>query len=590
MRTWKVRELAPQNYLNSFAELPGILTQLLYNRGLKTQHDIDAFLNPEYGTGIHDPFLFRDMKKAVDRVTRAIDAKELITIYGDYDADGITGSVVGSTVFRSLGLVEGTDYNVYLPDRFTEGYGVNAKALEFLAKNGTKILITVDCGITSINEVAIANQLGVDVIITDHHSIPKVLPEAYAIMNPRLPEETYPCKLLCGAGTMYKFMQGLLKSFENSGRIAFGISRESVEKWLLDVVAIGTVADMVPLYEENRIFVKYGLVVLEKTKRLGLQRMIENAGYAKSKAKPTTTLIGFQIAPRINAAGRLEHSSVSYKLLMSEDPAEVPNLASSVELANRQRQQITEDIVNGAESQIANFSAEEAIIVVLGNDWPTGVVGVAASRIMQKYHKPTIIASHFNGQIIGSGRSIPGFDMIATLREMGDEWFRNYGGHPMACGFTFSAEKNFDDFRRELILRAGKKLTPDDIRPVLEIEAEVPFHEIDWALFEQLEHLEPYGKDNPKPIFMVRDVIISDMFVVGKGEKHLKFSVEREHGPQKKRLPCIGFGLGFLLDQLSVGTAVDLACEIDVNEWNGNRELQLNVKDVQVVARDKELS
>lgn len=591
-KRWQLKDSPPVEFLESFPELSVVAAQLLYNRGLRTQAAIDAFLSPDYQSGVHDPFLFRDMEKAVTRIWQAIDAKEKIVIFGDYDADGITGSVVGSSVFSALKLSEGEDFEVYLPDRETEGYGLNIEAINYLALRGTKVIITADNGITALLPVEHANACGIDVIITDHHSIPKILPKAYAVLNPRLPEETYPCKLLCGAGTLFKLMQGVLARYEERNTECPQNFREITEKWLLDIVAIGTVADMVPLLEENRIFVKYGLLVLNKTRRLGLQKLVEKCNgtnralSAPKEKKPRrldTHSIGFQIAPRINAAGRMDHSSLAYRLLITEDREEAEALSSSLNSANSQRQRLTDSIVKEATEKIEQMDQSQKIFIVKGEHWPAGLIGLVAGRLLNTYSRPVVVVSESPKKIIGSARSVPGFDVIATLREMGDAYFKNYGGHPAACGFTLGENVSLEEFQHDLLQRAERKIEESTLLPVIEIDAQISLADATWDLVSSLEAMEPFGKDNPQPIFFIPRVEVVEISRIGADESHLRIRVKSSDDTLSEHTTsCIGFSMGERAEKFQIGSCIDLAAHVDVNEWNGHREIQLKVVDLRL--------
>ncbi len=612
-KQWILKEQPPLEFFNQFPEQSSILLLLLYHRGVKTQEAIDVFLNPEFETGIHDPFLFRDMHKAVDRIFTAIAQNEKIIIFADYDADGITAAVIGASVFREIGLNEGTDFAVYLPDRDKEGYGLNKTALQLLAERSAKVIITADCGITNIEEVDYANSLGIDVIITDHHSIPNVLPHALAVLNPRLPDETYPCKLLCGAGTLFKLMQGVLGEYEKQHPQDNQVNRESIIKWLFDIAAIGTVADMVPLLEENRVMVKYGLVVLNKTRRVGLRKLIEKAlgvnqktssflsphgGKEKhvfllqekrrmvSSSRPPKKLdtysIGFQIAPRINAAGRLDHSSQSYRLLMSEDENEAENLASNLNATNTQRQHITETMFTQGMEQIASMEPQKMIHCVIGDDWSQGVVGLVAGKLAQEFYRPTIVATRISGKITGSGRSIRELDLIATLRELDPLLFLKLGGHPMACGFTLADGVSFNTFRDALTQRVEEKLNGIKLVPSLDIDTKIRLSDINWPLYDQLEQMQPFGMNNPQPVFLISECDIVEIMPIGREGKHLRLKVrQKDESDMWHEKNCIGFSLGGRATEIASGDIINLVATIDVNEWNGNRELQLKVIDFQ---------
>lgn len=548
-----------------------------------SQEAIDEFLNPDYSQDVHDPFLFRDMEKAVGRIFAAKDKKEKITIHGDYDADGVSASVILASLFKTLEI----DFDVFLPHRETDGYGLNARTVELLANRGAKVIITCDCGISNAPEIDKANMLGMDVIVTDHHSIPAKLPPAYAIIHPKVDGETYPDKTLAGGGVAFKLAQAVLrKHHETNELLPNGERHEAFEKWLLDMVAIASVADMVPLLGESRTLTKYGLIVLNKTKRIGLQkllleaRLINDDGTCKRELSADT--IGFQIAPRINAAGRMNHANVAYNLLMTDNPIEAIDLAFELNKNNQDRQKLTDDIVAEAIEQIEREQLNKPVLFAIGV-WSIGIVGLIASKIKEKYQKPTIVMSR-TATIAGSGRSIPGFNMIAALQEM-PEYFLKFGGHPMACGFTLNDKNLLESMKAALIQKFLEKTAGQDMTPFIAIDAEVALEEVDWDLYEILEKFKPFGQANEKPHYVAYGLTIIGTEPVGKDRRHLRIVVNHTTARARK---LIGWNLCNTGNEhgidwskaLKKGEKVDMVFEIDVNEWNGNRELQMTIVDL----------
>lgn len=586
-KTWKVLEPPPQTFFDEHPELPKTVATLLYNRNLKTQKEIDEFLDPEYSQNVHNPFLFKDMEKAVARIFTAIENNERITVHGDYDADGVSSAVIMTSIFRALNY---TNFTVFLPHRETDGYGLNLNTVKLLSDEGTKLIITCDCGISNTPEVELANSLSIDVIITDHHSIPEKIPAAHAIIHPKLPGETYPDQTLCGGAVAFKLTQGILEVHKRTNELLpNGQKHDTFEKWLLDMVAIASVADMVPMLGETRTLTKYGLIVLNKTRRIGLQkllleaRLMENDGSLKREIDADT--IGFRIAPRINAAGRMGHANVAYKLLVAEAGTDAVDLAFELNNNNNDRQKKTEEYVAEAIAHIKT-DPNAPVIFVLSENWATGIVGLIASRLKEKYSKPVIAMTYNQGQIVGSGRSVEGFNMIANLQSM-PECFLKFGGHPMACGFTLATPESVAEFKTKLTANFIEQTKDLDVTPTMLIDAELNLEEVNWELYDVLDKFKPFGQCNPKPRYLARGVTVVKIEPIGKDNKHLRLDV-------KHLTPRIRKTIGWNLcggnggngngvnwsKELKIGDKIDLIFEVDVNEWNGNRELQLLIVDL----------
>lgn len=568
-KNWIHKPQPPEEYIARFPEQSRILSTLLFQRGLLKQEQVDEFLEPEYTHDLHDPFLFQDMEKAVDRILTALTEKERITIYGDYDADGVCGAAVLYCTLREFGAMP----EVYIPYRMTEGYGMNREAIREIAKANGTLIITNDLGIMNADEVRYAKEQGIDVIVGDHHHEPQVLPEAYAILNPAMEQEPYPYKQLCGTGVSFKIACALLtrsgyaKDFRDTP-LPYGW-----EKWLLDFVAIGTVADMVPLLGENRTLVHYGLDVLRKSPRKGLQALAKQMKTPLASA--TTQTIGFQIAPRLNAAGRLEHASTAFKLLVTDDQGEATRIAEALEQTNRERQRLTTDIVRKAKEQIGTPDRDAKIVFALGEGWPQGVVGIVAGKLVDLYGLPAIVAGK-NGEIHGSGRSVPAFNIIEAVERVSAP-LTKFGGHPQAFGFTAKTREDYDRFAAALSVEADRELAGKDIRPKLEIDMEIALPDADWDLMRDLEKLEPFGQENPQPLFLLRNLRLAEFRVVGNEGQHLQL-LFRDGAVHRK---AIAFRFGASAAHLSQGQRVDIVTEIGVNEWNGNQELQFIVRDIE---------
>ncbi|MBI5728317.1 MAG: single-stranded-DNA-specific exonuclease RecJ [Candidatus Magasanikbacteria bacterium] len=587
---WLVRPDPPETFIQEHPELPEIVSRLLYHRGLRTQTAIDEFLYPDYGENIHDPFLFRDMNRAVARIMTAKERQEKITVHGDYDADGVSASVILASLFQALNIT----YDVFLPHRETDGYGLNERTVRLLADQGTRLIITCDCGISNVAEVTLANSLELDVIITDHHTTPRELPPATAIIHPKVPGETYPDKNLAGGGVAFKLAQALLRHHHlTNDSLPTGESHEAFEKWLLDMVAIASVADMVPLLGESRTLTKYGLIVLNKTRRIGLQKLLLAARLRNEDGTPRRPLsaetIGFQIAPRLNAAGRMNHANVAYKLLMAEDPTEAAELSGELHENNVARQKLTDDLLRQAVTQVEEQQRDAPVLVIRGPGWSTGIVGLIASRLKDRYHRPTIVLA-INASITGSGRSIAGFNLIATLQEVPD-LFLKYGGHPMACGFTLNTEITPEKLQAAMIEKFNAQMKDADRNTVLNIDAAIALEDVNWELYDLLQKFEPFGQGNEKPVYLASGLTVVGGEPVGADGRHLRLMV-RHHGPKIKKTIgwnlCSATGGGIRWGEtLKIGEMIDLAFMIDVNEWNGNRELQLTIVDLRKSKNEK---
>lgn len=558
---WQLKEKAPQEFTEKFPELPPIVTQLLFSRNLHSQEAVDEFLLPDYSQDIHDPFLFKDMDKACQRIYQAIEQKEPITVYADYDADGVSSAVILNSVLTDLGA----KVAVYLPHREKEGYGLNVVAVEEIASNNTKLIITCDCGVSNNEEVALANSKNVDVIITDHHAMPEKLPEAHAIIHPQAPGETYPFKFLCGGGVSFKLAQALLKHVSNKFALK---DRESKEKWLLDMVAISTVADMVPIIGENRTLLKHGLIVLRKTRRVGLQMMFKVAGLEPKEINATN--IAFAIAPRINTAGRMDHANQAYYLLIETDEAKAASMAAKLNENNSERQKITENIFR--EAKTLDINQDDKLLVFYKADWSAGLISLAANKLLREYNRPCLVICGQGEKIVGSARSLEGFNITEALTKNKDLLLR-FGGHPQAAGFT-TTQANYETLIKNLKKLAEDQLSEALFQSKLEIEKKIDLEQINWELVDWLQKFEPHGQANPEPYFVSENVMISQARKVGSDGKHLKLELAQNN----KKIGGIGFGLGNI--DLAVGHNVDIVYNININEWNGNREIQLKIKDL----------
>ncbi len=576
-KQWVIQPPAPDEFKQANPQLEPIVADLLFRRGILTQPQMDEFLNPDYGQDQHDPYLFKHMPIAVERVKDAISRHELITIHGDYDADGLSGAVI---LFSTLKKIGAEHVNVYLPDREREGYGLNANTVTYLHAQGTRLIITCDCGISNAEEVDVARGLGMDVIITDHHAQKTRLPDAI-LLHPKVQGETYPFKDLAGGGVAFKFAQAMLRDAAKQSDVDTARQFEAFEKWLLDMVAVSSIADMVPLIGENRTLVKYGLTVLSKARRIGMKAILKQAGLLPPKQGKELNLgsyeVGFIIAPRLNAAGRMDHANAAFAALVAEDEDQALTLAEKLELTNKERQVLTEKIVGEALEQIGEVKSDTPqVLVAYDPKWSIGVAGLIASRVMERFHLPVFILAEINGAIAGSGRSPDGFDCTLALGATKD-LYAKYGGHKNACGFTLADNGKLDEFKARMNEFAARTMRVEDTVPKLEIDGELSVSRITWDLYEQLSKFHPFGMGNPQPKFAARGMQVTEISTVGKDATHLRLALTADKKIFRK---AIAFSFGALAKTVKVGDLVDLVYYVDVNEWNGNRELQLKVIDI----------
>lgn len=591
IKKWIICPEPPEDFINSHPELPPIVARLLWNRNLRTQAKIDEFLNPDYSTDVHDPNLFDDMKKAVKIILKAIKEDKKIVVHGDYDADGVCASAI---LINTLKLLGAKNIDVFIPHRQDDGYGINPNTAELFINQKINLLITCDCGISNIKEIENLKKNGIDVIITDHHTPPKKLPPANSIIHTDLPGSKYPDKGLSGAAVAFKLAQGLLNEHKkNNHTLPDGQSHEGFEKWLLDLVAIASIGDMVPLVGESRTLTKYGLTVLNKTKNIGLKQLLINASIFNEKGTPkkgniNSETVSYQIVPRLNAAGRMDHANTAFILLSTEDVEEVKETAEQLGKNNTDRQKMTEQYVNLAIKNIKETKqTDNPVLFYYNNDLPLGLAGLISGKLKDSFGKPAFAMGFINNiEIAGSARSIPQFNIMNALQSM-DDLFSKYGGHPMACGFSLKEPALLEDFKKRMIGLAKEKIKKEDLTPQLFIDAEIDLENVDWKLYDLLQKFEPFGVGNEEPIYVAKNIIIIEISPVGQEGKHLRLSVKHNSNIVKK---LIAFGFGNTTKHpsdwkniLSPGDKVDIAFTVSVNEWNGNRELQLTVKDLKKI-------
>lgn len=570
-KQWIVYPRAPESHFNKFPDIQKLIVQILYNRGIYLPNEVNEFI--EVSHPFYDPFLMKDIQQAVEQILYSIENEHSIAVYGDYDADGVTATTLTIQALTALGA----KVTAYIPNRFEEGYGLNKQAITELAQKGIDLIITVDCGIRSVEEVEYGNQLGLKFIITDHHSIPTsetgadIVPPAVAVVNPKQIACQYPFKGLAGVGVAYKLIQALRKTVSTTQSTSSGLNDDD----LLDLVAIGTVADMVPLVEENRVIVKKGLALINNSKRAGLQALIIQSGLKLGRI--TAGSIGFTIGPRLNAAGRLTQAQTSYKLLSTTDMVEAEELAKKLHQININRQDMTQEFVDEAEAQINKSKTLAPIYLVTSPNFNEGVVGLVASRLTDKFYRPTLVAHQGETFTKGSGRSIPELDITQTLDQCADLLVK-YGGHAAAAGFTIET-KNLNRFRERLTEIATQTLNLESLQKTLLIDAKLNLRGVTHKLVNEIQCLQPFGYNNPTPKFTTPNLIVNHHSLVGREKNHLKLKLFDGKGIWD----AIGFNMGQSWPYIERSSRVDVVYTLEFNVWNGQTNLQLNLKDLKIV-------
>ncbi|MFC4769693.1 single-stranded-DNA-specific exonuclease RecJ [Effusibacillus consociatus] len=554
-KRWLLMETDEQIASRLSAELrvSPIIGKLLVRRGLTDAESARQFLHPDRSR-FYDPFLMKDMEKAVARIRKAIADQERIMVYGDYDADGATSTSLMYLALQKLGA----QVEYYIPDRFAEGYGLNGPALVQAKERGFDLVITVDNGIAAVDEVRIANELGLDLIVTDHHTPPEVLPDAYAILNPKQPGCQYPDKMLAGVGVAFKVAQAL-----------FG----EVPEEFLDLAVLGTVADLAPLVDENRLLAVYGLERINRNPRPGMKALLEVSGLEGKEI--TAGHIGFAFGPRINAAGRLDSATYAVELLTTEDEARARELADFLNERNQERQEISAEMFEEAVQEVEAHPEwlDGRVLVVAKEGWNAGVIGIVASRLVERYYRPTLMISISEGMGKGSARSIHGFHLYDSMSSCRD-LFEHFGGHKMAAGFSIEVEK-IGELRDRLNRIAEEVLTPEDLIPKIDIDAELNLLDIDIEFVQTVERLAPFGFGNPSPRFQLSGLDLERCRPVGQDGAHLQFQVAK----RAAKLAGIAFRRGAEADLVNEWPRVDLVGELAINEWNGRRSIQIIMDD-----------
>lgn len=556
-KKWQYYE-QDKDIVNKIAEEHGIstlLAKILVNRGIVDSKQIKVFLEPQRHD-FHNPFDMLDMGMAVNRIIEAINNKEKTIIYGDYDVDGITSITVLKKFLNERGL----DVDYYIPNRLEEGYGLNKEAIEEIAKKGYKLMITVDCGISGVEEVELANSLGIETIITDHHEQLDVLPNAYAIINPKRRDNTYPFRGLAGVGVVFKVIQAI--------SMKLNLDEKEYLKYL-DIVCIGTISDIVPLVDENRVIAKLGLMLVKCTKNVGLKELIQESGYKTIDSG----MVSFGIAPRINACGRMGKQEEALELFLTDNPEKAKTITKRLNEYNIQRQETEKQIFEQAISELEKENLEEkSSIVLAGENWHHGVIGIVASRITEKFFKPTILICIEDDIGKGSGRSVPGFDLHEALAQS-SKYLEKYGGHEMAVGLSLKKE-NIQEFKNHFEEYAKSKGVKD-IVPIINVDSEITKKDINKATVEQIKLLEPFGEQNKQPLLIYKNLKIASIRALSEG-KHLKLMLKDEN----EIINAIGFNLGELSEEYLIGDKVDVVGTLEINAYNGQEQIQINLKDI----------
>ena len=528
-----------------------LIEQILYNRGFRTREMIDEFLNPSL-SNLPDIFSFKNMRLAVERLKKAQQNHETIIVFGDYDVDGETAAAIVWETLYKLGFA----VLPYLPSR-EEGYGLNIQAIEKFKNEGVSLIITVDCGISSVAEIKLAKKLGIDTIVTDHHQPGNQLPEALAIVH---------SDELAGVGVAWFLSQAILQEFKKRSQV----------KDFLDLVALGTIADLSPLLGSNRILVKYGIDVLRKTERIGLKILIREAGLDLGEID--TYEIGFILAPRLNAMGRIHHAISSLRLLCTRDFRQAVELSKKLNLKNAERQDLTAGSYEQARRMVLGKVDFPKALIIASQEWHEGIIGLVAGRLVEEFYRPAIVLSLGEKVSKGSVRSIPGFNIIQSLREF-EEYFIDLGGHPAAAGFSIETVK-IEEFKKDFLQTVEKKIGADLLCPFLDIDAEIELHAINQNFYNRLSKLSPFGMGNPEPLFLARNLEVLESRLVGKEKSHLKLKVKDKNS---NPFEAIGFGLGLkeeILQLIQKKEPLDCVFKISENTWQEQKILQLKMIDI----------
>jgi len=564
MKKWVIADRVDEDYMKTIAEEDDILAQIFFNRNITTEQEKNDFLNPEYEQ-LRDPFLLKNMDIAVSRLVLALKEKHRIVIFGDYDVDGCTATAILYRALRSYG----GSVSYYIPDRMKEGYGMTKVAIDHLIDRGTDLIITVDNGTASYDEVGYAKEHNIDVIITDHHEVTKEVPQALAVINPKQLDDPYPFEGICGATVAFKLVCALTMRL---GEKDDSIRLEQL-KWYLDLVAIGTVADVMPLIDENRILVKYGLMVLKKTRNPGIKAIAKVAGIELEKVDVRT--IGFAFAPRINAAGRMTHAENALKLLLTDNPAEAEMLALRLEQLNRQRQETVKSHIDNVKLELYSRDKIDSVLVLHDASWTSGILGLIAGRVSEEFSRPVFCLAEEGGMFKGSARSSVDFHIVEAMKAV-SETLVKFGGHKQAGGFTVTHD-HYEIFKQSLISYGDLVLHDDNKVREIQVDAEIDTSRITKKLFRDLQKLQPFGQKNPDPVFAAHAMLVTETKLVGADLKHLKITLKDSHNNTWKG---IAFSVEDEIKEIERGERVDIAFSIQENEWKGVTNLECMIHDI----------
>ena len=557
-KKWQINEVDDEiveKIKNEF-NLSKLVASIIASKGMKNQDEIEVFLHPRRND-FHDPFLLPDMEKAVDRIVKAINNNEKVAIYGDYDVDGITSSTVLHRFLKDRGL----DTDIYIPNRLSEGYGLNSNEINKIAETGHTLIITVDCGITGKEEVALAKTLGIDTIVTDHHEPPQEggLPDAVAVVDAKRKDNKYPFNGLAGVGVAFKLTQALTQRLN---------IREEENLKYLDIVCVGTISDIVPLVDENRTISQLGLRLVKQTRNVGLRVLLESIGYKKIDSNT----VSFGVAPRINACGRMGHEREALQLFLTDNIEEAKEITQKLNNYNLERQDIEKKIFDEAQEMLKIEENKLPCIVLAKENWHHGVIGIVSSKMTEMYGKPSILLSIEENLEKGSGRSVPGFDLHEALENC-KENIKQFGGHSMAVGITLEKEK-FEAFK-EAFEKYAENMNVSEIVPVINVDEKLSLDDISIQNIKELEILEPFGEANKMPIFQISNLKIDSIRAISEG-KHLKMTLKDE----KRVIDVIGFNMGNLAEEYPIGTKVDIVGNLEINNYRGIENIQINLKDI----------
>ncbi|MBR2786124.1 MAG: single-stranded-DNA-specific exonuclease RecJ [Clostridia bacterium] len=534
--------------------LSRLLATIIANKGLKTKREIEIFLNPTR-KDFHDPYLMPDMKIAVDRIKKAIEKQEKVIIYGDYDVDGITSI----TVLKKFLADRGLQVDSYIPNRLDEGYGLNKQAIDKIVEQKYTLMITVDCGISGIEEVEYGNSLGLETIVTDHHEPTEKLPNAVAVVDAKRKDNKYPFNQLAGVGVVFKLIQAISKEYN--------LEEKEYLKYL-DIVCVGTISDIVPLVDENRVITKLGLKLVEVTKNIGLKALLNSIGYKKIES----ATISFGVAPRINACGRMGHEQDALKLFFTNNVVEANNISKKLNDYNKERQDIEKRIFDEALARIEKEENDEPCIVLADENWHHGVIGIVSSKVTEMYYKPSILICLEGDEGKGSGRSIQGFDLYEALSKC-STYINRFGGHSMAIGISV-AKDNFEKFKAEFE-EYVRNSNVKSLTPIIKVDEEVNAKDMVIDVVNELNMLEPFGEANKRPIFMYKNLKINSIRALSDG-KHLKLTLKDEN----LIIDAIGFNMGYMVDEYLLGDKVDVLGNLEINSFNGRNSVQIKIRDI----------